>query len=132
CTGVSSQSVCLYEPLSLSLSHGLGHFFSCRGIALAVQYFWNRGHRKITTFVPQWRLKKDPKVKEQHYLTELQNLGLLSLTPSREIMGKRISSYDDRFMLQLAQQTDGVVVTNDNLRDLVDESPAFRNIIKKR
>ncbi|MBN3324261.1 N4BP1 protein, partial [Atractosteus spatula] len=114
------------------MSHGLGHFFSCRGIALAVQYFWKRGHRKITTFVPQWRLKKDPKVKEQHYLTELQNLGLLSLTPSREIMGKRISSYDDRFMLQLAQQTDGVVVTNDNLRDLVDESPAFRNIIKKR
>ncbi|XP_069044762.1 NEDD4-binding protein 1 [Lepisosteus oculatus] len=122
----------IIDGSNVAMSHGLGHFFSCRGIALAVQYFWNRGHRKITTFVPQWRLKKDPKVKEQHYLTELQNLGLLSLTPSREIMGKRISSYDDRFMLQLAQQTDGVVVTNDNLRDLVDESPAFRNIIKKR
>lgn len=35
-------------------------------------------------------------VLEQHYLTELQRLGLLSYTPSREVQGKRISSYDDR------------------------------------
>lgn len=33
---------------------------------------------------------------EQHYLTELQKLGLVSYTPSREVEGKRISSYDDR------------------------------------
>lgn len=37
-----------------------------------------------------------------------------------------------RFMLQLAQKTDGVIVTNDNLRDLSDESPVWRDIIKKR
>lgn len=44
-------------------SHGLGNFFSCRGIALAVQHFWDRGHRQITTFLPQWRQKYDPKRK---------------------------------------------------------------------
>lgn len=37
-----------------------------------------------------------------------------------------------RFMLDLAQKTNGVIVTNDNLRDLVDESPVWRDIIKKR
>lgn len=37
-----------------------------------------------------------------------------------------------RLMLQLAQQTNGVIVTNDNLRDLVDESPAWKDIITKR
>uniref|UniRef100_A0A8C7CUH7 RNase NYN domain-containing protein n=1 Tax=Oncorhynchus kisutch TaxID=8019 RepID=A0A8C7CUH7_ONCKI len=35
-------------------------------------------------------------------------------------------------MLQLAQKTDGVIVTNDNLRDLLDESHEWRDIIKKR
>ncbi|KAI9546269.1 hypothetical protein NQZ68_028685 [Dissostichus eleginoides] len=35
-------------------------------------------------------------------------------------------------MLQLAQKTDGVIVTNDNLRDLSDESLVWREIIKKR
>ena len=35
-------------------------------------------------------------------------------------------------MLQLAQKTDGVIVTNDNLRDLLDESQVWREIIKNR
>ncbi|KAM4051255.1 protein KHNYN isoform 2-T5 [Anomaloglossus baeobatrachus] len=75
--------------------HGLHSYFSCRGIALAVQYFWDRGHRDITAFVPQWRLKKDSKATEQHFLTELSTLGFLSFTPSRTVDGKRITSYDD-------------------------------------
>lgn len=37
-----------------------------------------------------------PDLAEQHYLTELQKLGLLAYTPSREVQGKMISSYDDR------------------------------------
>ncbi|XP_075068480.1 NEDD4-binding protein 1-like isoform X2 [Mixophyes fleayi] len=110
--------------------HGLHRFYSCRGIALAVQYFWDRGHRNITVFVPQWRMKKDSKAKEQHFLTELNDLGLLSYTPSRTVEGKRIASYDDRFMLQLAQKTDGVIVTNDYLRDIFAESQAWQSIIK--
>ncbi|KAL7375862.1 hypothetical protein ABVT39_025519 [Epinephelus coioides] len=122
----------IIDGSNVAMSHGLGHFFSCRGIALAVQHFWDRGHRHISCLLPQWRQKSDPRIKEQHYLTELQKLGLLSYTPSREVQGKRISSYDDRFMLQLAQKTDGVIVTNDNLRDLSDESPVWRDIIKKR
>ncbi|XP_040887379.1 NEDD4-binding protein 1 [Toxotes jaculatrix] len=122
----------IIDGSNVAMSHGLGHFFSCRGIALAVQHFWERGHRQIIALLPQWRQKSDPRIKEQHYLTELQKLGLLSYTPSREIQGRRISSYDDRFMLQHAQKTDGVIVTNDNLRDLSDESSVWRDIIKKR
>uniref|UniRef100_A0A3Q4I9K6 KH and NYN domain containing n=1 Tax=Neolamprologus brichardi TaxID=32507 RepID=A0A3Q4I9K6_NEOBR len=103
----------LQIPFELKLTdhHGLGHFFSCRGIALAVQHFWDRGHRQISALIPQWRQKSDPRVKEKHYLTELQQLGLLSYT--------------------YCFKTGGVIVTNDNLRDLLDESPVWRDIIKK-
>lgn len=121
----------IIDGSNVAMSHGLGVFFSCRGIALAVQHFWAEGHREIMVFVPQWRQKNNSKIKEKHYLNELHDLGLLSYTPSREVEGKRIISYDDRFMLDLAQKTNGVIVTNDNLRDLVDESPAWRDIIKK-
>ncbi|TRY83335.1 hypothetical protein DNTS_015064 [Danionella cerebrum] len=120
----------IIDGSNVAMSHGLGVFFSCRGVALAVQHFWGRGHRKIVVFIPQWRQKSSQKVKERQYLTELHELGLLSYTPSREVDGRRISSYDDRFMLDMAEQTHGVIVTNDNLRDLVDESPAWRDIIK--
>ncbi|XP_016408736.1 protein KHNYN-like isoform X2 [Sinocyclocheilus rhinocerous] len=121
----------IIDGSNVAMSHGLGVFFSCRGIALAVQQFWARGHREITVFVPQWRQKNNSKVKERQYMNELYDLGFLKYTPSREVEGKRINSYDDRFMLELAQKTSGVIVTNDNLRDLVDESPAWRDIIKK-
>jgi hypothetical protein len=30
---------------------------------MAVQYFWNRGHREITVFVPTWQLKKNRRVR---------------------------------------------------------------------
>ncbi|KAG7314105.1 hypothetical protein KOW79_022601 [Hemibagrus wyckioides] len=122
----------IIDGSNVAMTHGLGIFFSCRGIALAVEYFWNQGHRKITALVPQWRQKKDPKIKEQHFMAQLQDLGLLSFTPSREFKGQRINSYDDRFMLHLARQTDGVIVTNDNMRDLVDESFGWKEIIKTR
>ncbi|XP_068163766.1 NEDD4-binding protein 1 [Antennarius striatus] len=122
----------IIDGSNVAMSHGLSQFFSCRGIALAVQHFWDRGHRNICALLPQWRQKSNPKATEQHYLQELQKLGMVSYTPSREVQGKRIISYDDRLMLQLAQKTDGVIVTNDNLRDLSDETPVWRDIIKKR
>ncbi|XP_060772983.1 NEDD4-binding protein 1 isoform X3 [Neoarius graeffei] len=53
----------IIDGSNVAMTHGLGIFFSCRGIALAVEYFWNQGHRKITALVPQWRQKKDPKIK---------------------------------------------------------------------
>lgn len=120
----------IIDGSNVAMTHGLNHFFSCRGIALAVQYFWDRGHRNITVFVPQFRKKKDHKAKEQHFLTELNDVGLLSFTSSRTVDGKRITSYDDRFLLRLAEKTDGVIVTNDNLRDIFAESHAWQNIIK--
>lgn len=122
----------IIDGSNVAMSHGLGQYFSCRGMALAVQYFWNRGHRRISAFVPQWRQKKDPRIKEQRFMMQLQDLGLLSFTPSREVKGHRINSYDDRLMLQMARQTDGVIVTNDNMRDLVDESIGWKEIIKSR
>ncbi|KAG2462643.1 NEDD4-binding protein 1 [Polypterus senegalus] len=130
--GIPDLRHIIIDGSNVAMTHGLGQYFSCRGIALAVQYFWDRGHRDVTVFVPQHRQKKDAKVKEQKFLTELHKLGLLSYTPSREIEGKRISSYDDRFMLQLAQEKNGVIVTNDNFRDFMDESPEWISIIKDR
>ncbi|XP_076983178.1 protein KHNYN isoform X2 [Tamandua tetradactyla] len=83
---------------NVAMVHGLQHSFSSRGIAIAVQYFWDRGHRDITVFVPQWRFSKDARVREGHFLQKLYSLSLLSLTPSRVMDGKRISSYDDSLL----------------------------------
>ncbi|XP_026086392.1 NEDD4-binding protein 1 [Carassius auratus] len=122
----------IIDGSNVAMAHGLHRIFSCRGIAIAVEAFWRRGHREITVFVPQWRQKKDPNITEQHFLTQLENLRLLSFTPSREVCGQRISSHDDRFLLHLAEKTGGVIVTNDNLRDFVNQSEAWRKIVQER
>uniref|UniRef100_A0A3B4HBC5 NEDD4-binding protein 1 n=1 Tax=Pundamilia nyererei TaxID=303518 RepID=A0A3B4HBC5_9CICH len=122
----------IIDGSNVAMAHGLHRFFSCRGIALAVETFWKRGHREITVFVPQWRQKRDRLTTEQHFLNQLEDLRLLSFTPSREVCGQRISSHDDRFMLHLAEKTDGIIVTNDNLRDFVDTSDTWRRIIRER
>ncbi|XP_068954063.1 protein KHNYN [Petaurus breviceps papuanus] len=122
----------IIDGSNVAMIHGLQHFFSCRGIALAVQYFWDRGHREITVFVPRCRLRKDAKVKERHFLTKLQSLSLLSVTPSRIVEGKKITSYDDRFVVRLAEETDGIIVSNDQFRDLSDESVKWAEIIRER
>ncbi|XP_070828933.1 NEDD4-binding protein 1 [Chaetodon trifascialis] len=122
----------IIDGSNVAMAHGLHRFFSCRGIALAVETFWRRGHREITVFVPQWRQKRDRLTTEQHFLNQLEDLRLLSFTPSREVCGQRISSHDDRFLLHLAEKTDGVIVTNDNLRDFVNTSDTWRKIIQER
>ncbi|NXP07674.1 N4BP1 protein, partial [Thinocorus orbignyianus] len=122
----------IIDGSNVAISHGLRKFFSCRGIAIAVDYFWKRGHRNITVFVPQWRTRRDPYITEQDFLTQLQDVGILSLTPARMVLGARIASHDDRFLLHLADKTGGVIVTNDNLREFVTESHAWREIIQKR
>ncbi|KAL6076010.1 hypothetical protein STEG23_007617 [Scotinomys teguina] len=107
---------------SVAMVHGLQHFFSCRGIAMAVQYFWNRGHREVTVFVPTWQLKKTRRVRETHFLTQLHSLKMLSITPSQLENGKKITTYDYRFMVKLAEETDGIIVTNEQIHVLMNNS----------
>ncbi|KFZ53220.1 NEDD4-binding protein 1, partial [Podiceps cristatus] len=122
----------IIDGSNVAISHGLRKFFSCRGIAIAVDYFWKRGHRNITVFVPQWRTRRDPYITEQDFLTQLQDVGILSLTPARMVLGARIAAHDDRFLLHLADKTGGIIVTNDNFREFVTESLTWREIIQKR
>ncbi|XP_040266471.1 NEDD4-binding protein 1 isoform X1 [Bufo bufo] len=122
----------IIDGSNVAMRHGLQRFFSCRGIAISVEYFWKRGHRNITVFVPQWRTKRDPNITEQYFLQQLEELGILSFTPSRTVLGSRIAAHDDRFLLHLSEKTGGVIVTNDNLREFVVESPVWTQIIKER
>jgi len=65
-------------------------------------------------------------------MSELEQEKILVFTPSRKIRGKRIVCHDDRYIVRLAAETDGVIVSNDNYRDLVTESQDFRKAIEER
>ncbi|MBN3315053.1 ZC12A Endoribonuclease, partial [Atractosteus spatula] len=120
---------------NVAMSHGNKEVFSCRGIQLAVNYFLERGHSDITVFVPSWRKEQprpDVPITDQHILRDLERKKIVVFTPSRRVGGKRVVCYDDRFIVKLAHESDGIIVSNDTYRDLQSERPEWRRFIEER
>lgn len=116
-------------------SHGRRQVFSCLGIKCAVDYFVERGHKQITAFVPAWRKEMsnpNNQITDPHILKELEEMGYLVFTPSRRTDRKRIVSYDDRFIVRLAMETNGIILSNDYFRDLLKENESWRDTIENR
>ncbi|XP_041661983.1 probable ribonuclease ZC3H12D [Cheilinus undulatus] len=134
------ESAAAFRPVvidgsNVAMSHGDKKVFSCQGLQLAVNWFWNKGLRDITVFVPLWR-KEQPRpeapITDQHILHELERRKILVYTPSRCVNGKRVVCYDDRYIVKLAVDSDGIIVSNDNYRDLQMESPQWKKFIEER
>ncbi|CAH1639235.1 unnamed protein product [Spodoptera littoralis] len=120
---------------NVAMSHGNKEVFSCRGIEICVEWFRARGHREITAFVPKWRkesARPNNPIVDRDALERLERDRVLVYTPSRLLGGKRLVCYDDRYILRLAAETDGIVVSNDNYRDLAVENPDFRKVVEER
>lgn len=69
---------------------------------------------------------------EQHVLEELERQAVLVYTPSRKVNGKRVVCYDDRYIVKVAYEWDGIIVSNDNYRDLQSENPEWKWFIEQR
>ncbi|XP_077366791.1 putative ribonuclease ZC3H12D [Festucalex cinctus] len=120
---------------NVAMSHGDKKVFSCQGLQMAVNWFWGKGLRDITVFIPMWR-KEQPRpeapITDQHILHELERRKILVYTPSRCVNGKRVVCYDDRYIVRLAYDIDGIIVSNDNYRDLQMENPQWKKFIEER
>ncbi|KAM9852336.1 endoribonuclease ZC3H12A isoform 2-T2 [Aulostomus maculatus] len=120
---------------NVAMSHGNKEVFSCRGIQLAVNFFLDRGHKTITVFVPTWRKEQprpDAPINDKHILMELEKQKIMVFTPSRRVRGKRVVCYDDRYIVKLAHESHGVIVSNDTYRDLQGERPEWKKCIEER
>ncbi|KAJ8351331.1 hypothetical protein SKAU_G00228070, partial [Synaphobranchus kaupii] len=120
---------------NVAMSHGNKEVFSCRGIQLAVDWFLEKGHKDITVFVPAWRKEQsrpDAPITDQEVLRKLEKEKILVFTPSRRVQGRRVVCYDDRFIVKLACDSDGIIVSNDNYRDLQNEKPEWKKFIEER
>ncbi|TRY87896.1 hypothetical protein DNTS_010195 [Danionella cerebrum] len=120
---------------NVAMSHGNKEVFSCLGIQLAVDWFLEKGHKDITVFVPAWRKEQsrpDAPIRDQEILRKLEKEKILVFTPSRRVQGRRVVCYDDRFIVKLACDSDGIIVSNDNYRDLQNEKPEWKKFIEER
>ncbi|XP_074605135.1 uncharacterized protein LOC141858324 [Brevipalpus obovatus] len=120
---------------NVAMSHGNKEVFSCRGLKICVDWFKARGHRVITVFVPM-RCKESSgleyPIKDREILNQLEAEKILVFTPSRQVGGRRIICHDDLYILNLASQNDGIVVSNDNYRDLINRNPEYKKVVEER
>ncbi|GAA6233216.1 ribonuclease ZC3H12A-like [Lates japonicus] len=120
---------------NVAMSHGNKEVFSCLGIQLAVNFFLDRGHTEVNVFVPSWRKEQprpDVPITDQHILRDLERRKILVFTPSRHVAGKRVVCNDDCFIVKLAYESDGIIVSNDMYRDLQRDVPEWKRFIEER
>ncbi|CAH2242233.1 uncharacterized protein LOC120637543 [Pararge aegeria] len=115
---------------NVAMQHSKGRKFSVKALKICIDYFLQRGH-VVKAFVPRFRCKLG-KSTDGRLLDVLERQGHVVYTPSREIQGRMITSYDDRYIVQCAAEFDGVIVSGDNYRDLMTENPRWRHVIENR
>ncbi|CAI6352427.1 unnamed protein product [Macrosiphum euphorbiae] len=120
----------IIDGLNIGHAHGLGTF-SVKGIEICIKFFTDRGHKDVLAFIPVHQ-RGPPGSERKTMFDNLYNKGQVCFTPSRKINNLRMTCREDRMMLGYANKCDGVVVSNDNFRDLYDENEAFKEIIEKR
>jgi len=135
----SSPRAIIIDGSNVAFNYGGGgptnKIFHCRGIRIAVDYFKKRGHQRVTVFVPQWRqATQSPhnNIIDHHILNQLEEEGILKFTPCRRENNVTMNSYDDRYIVQAAVQTRGIILSNDKFRDLIRESREKEEAIMNR
>ncbi|XP_059163512.1 NEDD4-binding protein 1-like [Physella acuta] len=119
---------------NVAMAHGDNKRYSVPGLEICINYFRKRGHTRITAFVPESRryTQNQTEIIGKQLLEKLNREGYVKFTPSRRFNGQVINSYDDRYILNLAEKEDGIVVSNDQFRDLCQERESYYNIIANR
>lgn len=126
----TKKRMVIIDGNNVAFGHLNGKMFSVKGLDLCIKYFKRLGH-EVTAVVPQFRLKKSQST-DYVLLDKLARDGDVTLAPCKNLPGQFSSSYDDRLILSVAEQFDGVIISNDNFRDLLEFSSAWRRIIETR
>lgn len=105
--------------------------FSSRGIKIAVDYFKAKGCEQIEVWLPRDRHQVG-RCDNQMILNKLLDENILQFSPSRRVAGHFENAYDDRYIVQNAAAKDGIIVSNDQFRDLMDEEESFKDAIENR
>lgn len=103
--------------------------FSVRGVEIALEMFKLKGH-PVIAIVPENRMQN--MTDDQRKFEKLVAKRKIILTPCKNLPTNRACCYDDRFMLDIVNAMDGVIVSNDNFRDLVNENSDYNRIINSR
>ena len=105
------------------------------GLFIVYDWFARRGH-EVLIILPQSRKSKlmaEGRKEEVAKLDDLEKSGILFYSPSRKTNTRSWDCYDDIFIVDIAARKQGIVVSNDNYRDVLKlRNKGFNEQIKNR
>lgn len=131
----------IIDGQNVAVEHGKersrGKLFSARGIEIVVEYFKLRGHggegEEIVAWLPRKLQGNIDFPDNKRIMDKLEDERHIKYTMDRSLQdGRRLKSYDDRSIVQDAATCQGIILSNDNYRDLVNESREMRRAIEER
>ena len=122
--------VIVVDGSNVAMALGKHKTFRVDALSTVYEHFAGRGHQVII-LLPRSRWNYC-NTEERAVLDRLFDLDVLAYTPTRRGDEVSYDCYDDRFMVEYAVDREGIIVTNDNYRDLITESAAFRDQIENR
>jgi ribonuclease ZC3H12 len=128
-TSSSSKRMVFLDACNIGYAHAHHRAFSVEGLQIAIDYFERLGH-ECKAILPQMR-RTHHHTTNPGLLDALYQQGKVVFTPCKD-GATRSTSYDDRFLMDLANKLDGVIISNDQFRDLVNENDTYNRIIATR
>lgn len=105
-----TRRLVVIDGMNVAMAHGLHRKFSVRGLVLAYEYFRERGNQ-VAIFLPKKKLTfADPEDRE--ILLALEQTQILFLVQN--------VAYDDKFVIDYAVLHEGVILSNDRYRDVLE------------
>jgi len=89
----------------------MGREFSVRGLVLAYEYFRERGNQ-VAIFLPKKKLTFAKTDEDRAILLALEQTQILFLVQN--------VAYDDKFVIDYAARHEGVILSNDRYRDVLE------------
>jgi len=115
---------------NVAMQHG-NRRFSWRGLELAVDQLRKKGHTEVFIVLPKSREgATHQSVNDFRIMRRLCDAGCLVWAPARRnIDGRCLSPYDDRFVIRTALLKEAAIVSNDQYRDLMRENADWKKYI---
>lgn len=129
-TPVGGLRLIVVDGSNVGMAMGKNEAFRAQALSIVYAWFAKKGH-EVVIFLPRSRWNR-AFVKDRELLDALFKKDILVYTPSRKTDTGCWDSYDDRYIVEYAAERKGIIVTNDNYRDLITETPEFRDQIENR
>eukprot|EP00922_Rhytidocystis_sp_ex-Travisia-forbesii_P017729 GHVS01026430.1.p1 GENE.GHVS01026430.1~~GHVS01026430.1.p1 ORF type:complete len:1121 (+),score=334.01 GHVS01026430.1:204-3365(+) len=108
----------------------------------ATEYFYSRNVDELRVVLPEWRLdaqtSNDVRFRNVEALSSLDTSRVIIRVPGRQLyncaggQNKKSCCYDDNVMWQTRERSDGVVISNDQFRDICQDQPNQVDAIRRR